>query len=52
VTGAAPGAAPSPEARVKATIVPQRKAAAAGKDAPKPDEPVVLKPETSTGKAH
>jgi lipopolysaccharide export system protein LptA len=52
VTGAAPGAVPSPEARVKATIVPQRKAETPGKDAPKPAEPVMLKPETSTGKTH
>jgi lipopolysaccharide export system protein LptA len=52
VTGAAPGAAPSPESRVKATIVPQKRAAPPGKEAPKPDEPVTLKPETSTGKAN
>ena len=49
VTGAAPGAVAEPGARVKATIVPQKKTPATGKDAPKPDAPLKLKPESATG---
>lgn len=46
VTGGAPGAAPSPSSRVKATIVPPKKNAAAE---PKPSPPVELKPDRAPG---
>ncbi len=52
VTGAAPGAAaPAAGSRVKATIIPQKKAAD-GKAAPAPAQPpVTLKPDTGPGTA-
>ena len=48
VTAAPPGAQPPPGSRVKATIIPQKKAAE-GKEAPAPQPPVTLKPDTEPG---
>ena len=48
VTAAPPGAEAAPGSRVKATIIPQKKAAE-GKEAPAPQPPVTLKPDTEPG---
>ncbi len=48
VTAAPPGTQPSPGSRVKATIIPQKKSAE-GKEAPAPQPPVTLKPDTDPG---
>jgi lipopolysaccharide export system protein LptA len=49
VTGAAPGKAPAPGSRVKATIIPQKKGAD-GKEAPA-QPPVTLRPDKGPGTA-
>lgn len=50
VLGAAPGAAATPNARVKATLIPPKKGADA-KDA-KPEPPLTLKPDTTPATAN
>ena len=50
VLGAAPGAVATPNARVKATLIPPKKGAEA-KDA-KPDPPLTLKPDTTPATAN
>lgn len=51
VTGSAPGAPAAPGSRVRATIIPQKKAAEGKEEAPAAQPPVTLRPDKAPGTA-